>query len=71
MAAQLPEQMPFYMTMKQQQLDDPATVELYRDLADAITWEADDPRLVAVRDQLVALLDAVDARGVGAATTRR
>jgi DNA-binding transcriptional MerR regulator len=58
-AAQLPEQMPFYMTMKQQQLDDPATVKLYRDLADAITWEADDPRLVAVRDQLVALLDAV------------
>jgi len=58
-AAQLPEQMPFYMTMKQQQLDDPATVRLYRDLADAITWEADDPRLVAVRDQLVAMLEAV------------
>ena len=62
-AAQLPEQMPFYMTMKQQQLDDPATVELYRDLADAITWEADDPRLVAVRDRLVALLEAADAEG--------
>ncbi len=62
-AAQLPEQMPFYMTMKQQQLDDPATVELYRDLADAITWEADDPRLVAVRDRLVGLLDAADAEG--------
>jgi len=58
-AAQLPEQMPFYMTMKQQQLDDPATVRLYRSLADAITWEADDPRLVGLRDQLVALLDAV------------
>ena len=29
--------MPFYMTMKQQQLDDPATVEFYRDLAEAIT----------------------------------
>ena len=62
-AAQLPEQMPFYMTMKQQQLDDPATVELYRDIADAITWEADDPRLVAVRDRLVALLEAADAEG--------
>ena len=62
-AAQLPEQMPFYMRMKQQQLDDPATVELYRDLADAIAWEADDPRLVAVRDRLVALLDAADAEG--------
>jgi DNA-binding transcriptional MerR regulator len=60
-AAQLPEQMSFYMRMKQQQLDDPATVELYRDLADAIAWQADDPRLVAVRDRLVALLDAADA----------
>jgi DNA-binding transcriptional MerR regulator len=62
-AAQLPEQMPFYMKMKQQQLDDPATVRLYRDLADAIAWEADDPRLVAVRDRLVALLDAADEQG--------
>ena len=62
-AAQLPEQMPFYMKMKQQQLDDPATVELYRDLADAIAWAADDPRLVAVRDRLVGLLDVADAEG--------
>ena len=62
-AAQLPEQMPFYMTMKQQQLDDPGTVELYRDLADAISWEADDPRLVAVSDRLVGLLDAAEVEG--------
>jgi DNA-binding transcriptional MerR regulator len=62
-AAQLPDQMPVYMALKQQQLDDPGTVELYRDLADAITWQADDPRLVAVSDRLVALLDAADAEG--------
>jgi DNA-binding transcriptional MerR regulator len=62
-AAQLPEQMPYYMTMKDQQLDDPATVELYRDLADAIDWGPDDPRLVGVRDRLVAMLDAADAEG--------
>jgi DNA-binding transcriptional MerR regulator len=62
-AAQLPEQMSFYMRMKQQQLDDPATVELYRDLADAITWQPDDPRLVAVSERLVSLLDAADAEG--------
>lgn len=62
-AAQLPEQMPFYMTMKQQQLDDPGTVELYRDLADAISWEADDPRLGAVTDRLLGLLDAAEAEG--------
>ena len=62
-AAQLPEQMPFYMTMKQQQLDDPATVALYRDLAAAIGWEADDPRVTAVADRLADLLDAADAEG--------
>jgi len=59
-AAQLPGQMGFYMEMKEQQLDDPATVELYRDLAEAIAWEPSDPRLVAVSDRLVALLDAAD-----------
>ncbi len=62
-AAQLPEQMPFYMKLKQQQLDDPATVELYRDLAAAIEWEADDPRVAAVGDRLVALLEAAAAVG--------
>ena len=59
-AAQLPEQMPFYMRMKQQQLDDPATLGLYRDLAAAIEWRADDPRVTAVADQLVSLLEAAD-----------
>jgi DNA-binding transcriptional MerR regulator len=62
-AAQLPEQMPLYMALKQQQLDDPATVALYRDLAAAIEWEADDPRLVAVGDRLVALLEAAEPDG--------
>ncbi len=62
-AARLPDQMPFYMTLKQEQLDDPATVALYRDLADAIEWEADDPRVAAVVDRLVGLLDAAEAVG--------
>ncbi|MBL7498938.1 MerR family transcriptional regulator [Frankia sp. CNm7] len=57
-AAQLPEHMPLYMKVKQQQLDDPATVELYRDLAAAIDWAADDPRVAAVSDRLVALIEA-------------
>ncbi|ABW09840.1 transcriptional regulator, MerR family [Parafrankia sp. EAN1pec] len=61
-AAQLPEHMPLYMKVKQQQLDDPATVELYRDLAAMIGWEADDPRVAAVGDRLVALIEA-DAEG--------
>lgn len=62
-AAQHPEHMSFYMNLKQQQLDDPATVELDRDLAVAIHWEADDPRVAAVGDRLVVLLEAADAQG--------
>jgi DNA-binding transcriptional MerR regulator len=59
-AAQLPEYMPLYMKLKQQQLDDPATVELYRDFAALIHWDADDPRLTAVADRLAASLAATD-----------
>ncbi len=62
-AAKLPEHMRFYMEMKQQQLDDPATVELYRDLAAAIDWEANDPRVAAIADRLVGLLESAAAEG--------
>ncbi|SNQ49403.1 Transcriptional regulator, MerR family [Frankia canadensis] len=61
-AAQLPEHMPLYMKAKQQQLDDPATLQLLRDLVAAASWEADDPRVAAVADRLVALFEA-DAEG--------
>ena len=60
-AAQLPEHMRFYMEIKQQQLDNPETVDLYRDLAASIHWEADDPRVVAVADRLVGPLESADA----------
>ena len=60
-AAQLPEHMRFSMEIKQQQLDNPETVDLYRDLAASIHWEADDPRVVAVADRLVGLLESADA----------
>lgn len=60
-AAQLPEHMRFYMEIKQQQLDNPETVELYRDLAASTRWEADDSRVVAIADRLVGLLESVDA----------
>lgn len=42
-AAQLPEHMPLLMKLKQSQLDDPATVALYRDIAEILDWAADDP----------------------------
>jgi DNA-binding transcriptional MerR regulator len=60
-AAQLPQHMSLYMRLKQQQLDDPGTLEMYRDLAQMIYWEADDPRVVAVGDRLVAALEAAEA----------
>ncbi len=58
--AQFPEHMPVYMEGKQQQLDDPSTIRLYQDLAAAIHWEADDPRVAAVADRLVGLLEAAE-----------
>lgn len=60
-AAQLPDQMPLYMSMKQQQLDDPASLDFYHDIAAAIDWEPDDPRLAEVSDKLAALLDTAYA----------
>lgn len=54
--------MPLYMELKQQQLDDPVTVQLYRDLASAIDWQADDPRAAAIADRLVGLLEPADAQ---------
>lgn len=56
--AQLPEQMAVYMKLKQQQLEDPVNLAFYRDMAASINWEPDDPRVPALRDSLVALLDA-------------
>lgn len=58
-AAQLPEQMPFYMELKSQQIEDPGVQELYRDMADVIGWGPSDPRLPAVVDRLVAQFEAV------------
>jgi DNA-binding transcriptional MerR regulator len=57
-AAQLPEQMPLYMEAKNSQLDDPGVLEMYRDLAEVVTWEADDPRLDVVADRLAAELES-------------
>jgi DNA-binding transcriptional MerR regulator len=62
-AAQLPDHMSFYMTMKQQQLDDPTNVELYRDLAEAIHWAAGDPRVEAVANRLAGILEDAEAEG--------
>ena len=60
-AAQLPERMPFYMEMKNQQLDDPRVRELYRDLVQVTHWSAEDPRLDGVADRLADEFESLPA----------
>ena len=60
-AAQLPERMPFYMEMKNQQLDDPHVRDLYRDLIEVTEWSAEDARLDEVADRLAAEFEAAPA----------
>lgn len=67
-AAQLPERMPFYMKMKNQQLDDPHVRELYRDLAEITQWSAEDPRLDDVANRLADEFDSLPADGWDAAS---
>ncbi len=57
-AAQIPEQMPLYMESKNAQLDDPGVLQMYRDLAEVVTWDAEDPRLDAMADRLAAELES-------------
>lgn len=59
-AAQLPEQMPALMKVKNHQLDDPAVLELYRDLVEALGWPPGDRRLEAMADRLVTLFEAAE-----------
>jgi DNA-binding transcriptional MerR regulator len=56
-AAQMPEQMPTMMALKRAQLDSPAVIDLYVDLLAAVDWEPDDPRVVALADRLVSLIE--------------
>src|SRR5215213_8283302 len=62
-AAQMPERMPFYMEMKNQQLDDPHVRELYRDLAQVTQWPAEDPRLDDVADRLANEFESLPVDG--------
>jgi DNA-binding transcriptional MerR regulator len=56
-AAQIPEQMPALMTIKRGQIDDPAVTAMYVDLVEAADWDADDPRLPALADRMVAMFE--------------
>jgi DNA-binding transcriptional MerR regulator len=56
-AAQLPDQMPTLMALKSAQIETPAVRDLYVGLVEAAEWDADDPRLPAFADRLVALIE--------------
>lgn len=57
-AAQLPQHMATFMALKAAQLDVPEQGDLYRDLAEAIDWDAEDARVPALADRLVGLIEA-------------
>jgi DNA-binding transcriptional MerR regulator len=63
-AARIPTQMPALMALKHAQVADPAVVDLYVDLTEAADWPVDDPRLPALADRLVALIEEDAARSV-------
>lgn len=56
-AAEIPDQMPALMALKRGQIEDPAVTAMYVDLVGVVDWVADDPRLPAVADRLVALFE--------------
>lgn len=56
-AAQIPDQMPALMELKRGQIEDPAVTAMYLDLVEAADWDADDPRLPAIADRLVAMFE--------------
>lgn len=60
-AAQLPEQMSFFMELKLRQIADPGVQGLYRDMAELISWAPDDPRVVEAADRLAAQFERVPA----------
>lgn len=62
-AAQIPDQMPALMALKRAQIEDPAVKAMYLDLVEAVDWDADDPRLPAVADQLVAMFEEDAEKG--------
>lgn len=67
-AAQVPDQMPTLMALKRTQIEDPAVTDLYFALVEAADWEADDRRLPALADRIVALAEADDQASDGQAS---
>jgi DNA-binding transcriptional MerR regulator len=61
-AAHSPEQMPKWMALKREEIENPDVVELYQRLDEAIDWQPDDPRLPELADRLAASISTADNR---------
>jgi DNA-binding transcriptional MerR regulator len=59
-AAHSPEQMPRWIALKSEQIEDPEVVDLYQRLDEAIDWQPDDPRLPELADRLAASISNAD-----------
>ncbi|KGH45059.1 MerR family transcriptional regulator [Modestobacter caceresii] len=65
LAAQMPDQMSAFMAIKHAQIEDEPLRRLYLDIGDLADCAADDPRLPALADRVVAFLEAAAARSAG------
>ncbi|WP_222195832.1 MerR family transcriptional regulator [Modestobacter italicus] len=61
-AAQVPEQLPAMMAIKHRQIEDPTLRRLYLDVGELADCTADDPRLPALADRVVAFIEAAVAQ---------
>jgi DNA-binding transcriptional MerR regulator len=59
-AAHSPEQMPKWMALKREEIENPDVVELYQRLDEAIDWQPNDPRLPELADRLAATIPTAD-----------
>ena len=65
-AAQLPEQVPALMSIKQAQVENEQLRRLYLDIGELADCSPDDPRLPDLADRVAAFIEAAAAQAVGA-----
>jgi DNA-binding transcriptional MerR regulator len=65
LAAQMPDEVPAFMAVKQAQLEDETLRRLYLDVGDVAECAPDDPRLPALVDRVVAFIEAAAATADG------
>ncbi|WP_374971087.1 MerR family transcriptional regulator [Terrabacter sp. BE26] len=66
-AAQMPDEVPALMAIKQQQIEDPVLRRLYLDIGDLVDCGPDDPRLPELADRVAAFIEAAAAGAEGLA----